>query len=149
MKKPTSLWPAIAALVLVCFVQNSAISQVTENRRGEANPGAVLFHTTLYGAGTGLILGGAYALVKGSDSPSTGDVLRWGIAGGAGAGFVIGLVYLMSRPQPRGAADKAEMIDAEGSAAQTGMQQLLLTQRRDGLRPERGDIELRLVRVKF
>lgn len=86
---------------LTCNLPSGSSAQVIETREAESNPSSVLFRSTLYGAGTGFVLGGAYALVDGDD-PSTGELLRWGTAIGAGAGLLIGLVYVASR------ADAAE-----------------------------------------
>ncbi len=93
------------ALLCLTVWAATAQAQVIEQRKGQSNPGTIIFKTTLYGAGTGLVLGGAYALVKSDNSDvSTGDALKWGVAGGAAAGAVIGVIYVLLRPEPKGTA---------------------------------------------
>jgi len=108
MKWKNLVRAVVILTVMVYCASGSACAQVTEVRQGESNPSGVLFHSTLYGAGTGLVLGGAYALVKKGDNPSTGSILSWSIAGGAALGFLVGVIYLTSRPQPRGLASSEE-----------------------------------------
>jgi hypothetical protein len=81
-----------------------AAAQVVEDRDSEANPAAAVFRATLYGVGTGLVLGGAYALV--ADDANTGEILRWGTAAGAAGGLLVGLLYVATRSEPEGSADE-------------------------------------------
>jgi hypothetical protein len=90
-----------------------ASAQVVEERESEANPASAIFRATLYGAGTGLAVGGAYALIADGDDPSTGEILRWGTALGAGAGVVVGLLYVATRSEPEGSVDKIGMLQVE------------------------------------
>jgi hypothetical protein len=101
--------------VLVCLLQSAASAQVIETREGDSNPGKVLFLSTLYGAGTGLVLGGAYALVDDDDDPGTGDILQWGVAAGAATGLVVGLIYCATRSEPQGTAEEVGLLRMNGS----------------------------------
>lgn len=90
----------VAVLLLVAGATSPASmeAQVVEGREAEANPASVLFRSTLYGAGTGAALGGAYLLI--ADDPDAGDVMSWSVAGGAAAGLLIGALYAVTRSEP-------------------------------------------------
>ena len=107
----------LALALLMGTTQASA--QVVEERESDANPAAAIFKATLFGAGTGLVLGGAYALIADDeddlveDDPSTGEILQWGTAIGAGAGLVVGLLYVATRSEPQGEADDIGMLQVD------------------------------------
>ena len=107
MKIRTSLTPALIALTIALASPDALKAQVVEDRDSEANPASVLFRSTLYGVGTGLVLGGAYALI---DQGSTSEALRWGAASGAAAGLLVGLVYVATRSEPEGSANEVGML---------------------------------------
>lgn len=94
MRTRASIAATLTAVTLTVGLPGTLSGQVVEARESEANPASVLFRSTLYGAGTGLVLTGAYALI---DDDDVGERLRWGTAIGAGAGLLVGLVYLASR----------------------------------------------------
>jgi len=144
-----SLGPAVIALALACLFQDSVSAQVVEKREGEANPAAVLFRSTLYGAGTGLVLGGAYALVEEDDDPSTGEILKWGTAGGAAAGFLIGLVYVITRSGPEGDAEVTGVLQLERGDLGIAMPTILLAEQRDITGRSSRAAEVNLVKVRF
>ena len=121
---------ALVALTLVCMFQSEAAAQVVEERKGDANPAKVIFLATLYGAGTGLALGGAYALIEDGDDPSTGEVLRWGTAGGAAGGLLIGLVHVMTRSEPQGSAEEVGLLELDGMDAGFAVPTVRLTAQR-------------------
>ena len=103
----------LTALALSMVWTNTGSAQVVEAREGSTNPAEVLFKSTLFGAGTGLALGGAYVLV--ADDVDTGEVLRWSTAGGAAGGLLIGLVYMVTRSDPEGSVDEgAVQLDDNG-----------------------------------
>jgi hypothetical protein len=54
-----------------------------------------------------------HALVDGDD-PSTGELLRWGTAIGAGAGLLIGLVYVASRADAAEDGQQASLPEGAG-----------------------------------
>jgi len=110
---------ALVALALICGSLDEVSAQVVEGRDAEANPASVIFRSTLYGAGTGLVLGGAYILV--ADDADTGDVLRWSTAGGAAAGVLIGLAYLATRSEPENAEGEVGMLRIEGGNARVSL----------------------------
>ncbi|MGE0158525.1 MAG: hypothetical protein AB7T31_03880 [Gemmatimonadales bacterium] len=125
MKLPKSFASAALALVLIVGVQDSLSAQVVEERESESNPVVTIFRGTLYGAGTGLLLGGAWALVESDGADETRDILKWGAAGGAMAGAAVGLIYVLLRPQPEGDADVVGMVDASNGRVRFGAPTLL------------------------
>ena len=111
MKWKSTSGLALTALALVLTFSSTASAQVVEAREGSANPAEVLFRSTLFGAGTGLALSGAYVLAD--DDVDAGAALRWGAAGGAAGGFLIGLVYMVTRGDSDGEAG-AVQLDEDG-----------------------------------
>ena len=113
MKRRTIPGSALTALILMMAFSSTASAQVVEAREGSSNPAEILFKSTLYGAGTGLALGGAYVLV--ADDVDTGEVLRWSTAGGAAGGLLVGLIYMVTRSDPEGSAEEgAVQLDDNG-----------------------------------
>ncbi len=108
-----SNWIRIAAVsaALLAVTTVSAQAQVINKKKSEANPAVAIFKATLYGAGTGLVLGGAYALVENDPDVSTGDALKWGIAGGAVGGALVGLVYVLTRSTAKGSVKEVGDVD--------------------------------------
>jgi hypothetical protein len=88
--------------VVTLSATGSLHGQVEVEREGAANPMATVGKATLYGTGTGLLLGSAYALATSNDN--FGESLKWGFIAGAGGGFLVGVVYLFTRPQPTSSA---------------------------------------------
>lgn len=148
MRKRTSSWVAVVALAMILGIQSIASAQVIEERKGEANPSTAIFHATLYGAGTGLVLGGAYALVEEDEDLDTAEILSWGVAGGAAAGFLIGLVYVVTRPEPRGDVEELEKF-RPGGTPRLGPPSLLLVPTVDRHGAKKLGIGVRLVNVTF
>lgn len=112
MRRRSRLGSALTALALLSGVAGTASAQVVEAREGSANPAEVLFRSTLFGAGTGLALGGAYVLVD--DDVDVGQTLRWSTAGGAAGGLLIGLVYMVTRSGARDGDAGAVVLDEDG-----------------------------------
>lgn len=149
MKLPRHLTSAALVLVLILGVHDSLRAQVVEERESDSNPVVTMFRGTLYGAGTGLLLGGAYALIESDSQDETWDILKWGTAGGAIAGAAVGLVYVLLRPQPEGDADVVGMVDASNGRVSFGAP-TLLTRRvdRGGGAPSLA-FEARLLQARF
>ena len=97
--KTTTLF-ILSTLLLVLSFNSAAKAQVQVIRGGEENPVVTIGRSTLYGAGTGLLLGLALSLVVDED---TGDIMKWSFVGGTFGGFAIGLVHVANRPQPTAA----------------------------------------------
>ena len=155
MKMPRSFAAAVLALVLIVSAQDSLRAQVVETRESESNPVVTVFRGTLYGAGTGLVLGGAYALVASDGADETKDILKWGVAGGAIAGAAIGLVYAVTRSEPEGEADVigadpdvTGMIDASNGRVSLGMPTVLARRVDTAGRPSTA-LEARLLQARF
>ena len=87
-------------LVFVLVFNTVSRAQVTVVRSGQENPVVTIGKSTLYGAGTGLLLGLALALVVEED---TGDIMRWSFVTGTFGGFLFGIYHVANRPQPTAA----------------------------------------------
>ena len=135
----------IVSLLLLCGTGELARSQIVETRRGESNPAGVIFHSTLYGAATGGVLGGAYCLIKGHQR--TWDVLRWSIAGGTAAGLLIGLIYVTARPAPTGSGLAEDPWIPESERLGAGP--LLRDRNRDALGRSHPVFQLPLMHVRW
>lgn len=86
---------AFMILLVVMVSANSANAQVQVVRSGQENPVVTIGKSTLYGAGTGLLLGLALSLVVNED---TGDVVKWSFVTGTFGGFFLGVYHVASRP---------------------------------------------------
>lgn len=137
------------ALTLVHGSRVDVPAQVVEAREGQSNPAAVLFRATLYGAGTGLALGGAYALIADDDDPGTGEILKWGISGGAAAGFLIGLIHVATRSDPEGSVGEQGMIQIENGNLHLSPIGILATGPRGVPRTSPRTLGFNLVSVRF
>jgi hypothetical protein len=146
--KPRLLGSALVALIVVGGVQDSLSAQVVEERDSQANPAAAIFRATLFGAGTGLVLGGAYALVETGDA-STEDILKWGVAGGAAAGAVVGLLYVLMRSEPEGSADAIGTVDVGTGDFRLGVPSLRVGGVEDVGGRTRPTIEASLLQARF
>jgi hypothetical protein len=136
-------------VALALLGASHASAQVVEERASEANPASAIFRATLYGAGTGLAIGGAYALIADGDDPSTGEILRWGTALGAGAGVVVGLLYVATRSEPEGSVDRIGMLEVDhGKLSVSPLGLLSVEARRTPPGVSRG-LDLSLVGVRF
>jgi len=149
MRTPRTVVAAVIGFALLTVLQNSASAQVVETREGEANPTGVIFRSTLYGAGTGLVLGGAYALVDEGDDPSTGSILAWGVAGGAAAGFLIGVIHTLTRSGPEGDAEVTSALQVRDGDTRLAIPGVMLKAQRDPAGNTSRVAEVNLVRVRF
>jgi hypothetical protein len=147
---PRSLTAAAVALVLMVGAQDSLRAQVVESRESDSNPATAIFKATLAGAGTGLLLGGAYALVESDGADETEDILKWGVAGGAMAGAAVGIVYVLLRSQPEGDVDAVSpAVDASNGRVTLAAPTLLASRHVDVTGRTRGRIEARLLQARF
>jgi hypothetical protein len=101
------------ALALTGVAQHEVAAQVVESRDAEANPASAIFRSTLYGAGTGVVLAGAYTLIREGDN--AWDALRWGAGGGAIVGLMIGVIHVATRAEPE-EDDGAGLVRLEDGA---------------------------------
>jgi len=81
-----------------------AAAGVNVNRNGDENPVQEVAKSTLYGALTGLVVGGALALASDSND-NDGQLVRGGIVAGTFVGLGLGLWWVTSRPQPSSALE--------------------------------------------
>jgi hypothetical protein len=151
MKLPKSFTYAALALVLIVSAQDSLSAQVVETRESEGNPVVTVFRGSLYGAGTGLVLGGAWVLLESDSQDETLDILKWGTAGGAIAGATVGLLYVLFRSQPQGDADVVSpaAFNASDGRVDVGIPTLLASRRVDITGKSRGRLEARLLQATF
>jgi hypothetical protein len=150
MKMQRSFASVAIALALMIGAQNSLRAQVVEERESDSNPATAIFKATLAGAGTGLLLGGAYALIESDGADETEDILKWGVAGGAIAGAAVGVVYVLLRSQPEGDADVvAPAVDASNGRISVGAPTLLVSRHVDVTGRSRGRLEARLLQARF
>ncbi len=150
MNAKATFWTAVLVLASVTCLSNQAGAQVIEERKGESNPSTVIFRATLYGVGTGLLLGGAYALVENDEDLTTGEILRWGAAGGAAAGLLVGLVHVITRPEPKGDVEEvgAASLD-DPQKPRLRVPTVLVTEQRDILGESHGGLSVGVVRMTF
>jgi hypothetical protein len=106
-------------VVLVLGLAASARAQVTVVRAGEENPVVTIAKSTFWGGVTGLVLGGATALIVDNHR---GDVLKWFFVGGTFGGFGFGVYHVLTREHPSSALLQ---IDDDGSSF--GMPTLMLS----------------------
>jgi hypothetical protein len=148
MRMPRSVTSAALALGLFLGLQSSLHAQVVEERESQANPSVVIFRATLYGAGTGLLLGGAWALVEETDQ-STSDILKWGAAGGAATGALVGLIYVATRAGPEGDAEVVGMLESNESGVHLGLPSVRRGRIVDAGGKSHRVLEARLVQARF
>lgn len=137
-----SLQAIVLGIALACVLQSHASAQVVEQRE-EKNPGGIIFKSILYGAGSGLLLGGAYALIEDDEDIDTADCLKWGAAIGAGGGLAIGLIYLATRPEPKGDVEEIGATRDDEDDFQVALQPGLTFNARQ-YRPESGRVPLQV-----
>jgi len=82
------------------LVATSLFSATTQADQGQESPIATVGKSTFYGALTGLLLGGAIALVADANS---GEVMKWSFVAGTSAGFLWGIHDANTRPEPSSA----------------------------------------------
>ena len=92
----------VAFTVALSAPLSHLFGQVVEQRTGTANPMETIGKSTLYGMGTGILLGTAYSLA--SNNTKFVDGVKWGFIAGTGGGFIVGAVYVLTRPSPRESA---------------------------------------------
>jgi len=152
MKLPRSFASAALALVLLVGAQDSLRAQVIETRESEGNPVVTVFRGSLYGAGTGLVLGGAWALLESDSRGETEDILKWSVGVGALAGAAVGALYVLFRENPDddGAAVVAPAPAAfDATNGRLGVPALRTSQFEDVTGRARGRVEARLLQARF
>lgn len=136
----------VLALVLMTVGQQGLAGQVVEGRDAESNPASVIFRSTLYGVGTGVVLAGAYTLI--SEDDDAWDAFRWGAGGGAVAGLVVGLIYVATRSEPEDDEAGTALIQMSGGSVRVSAREVI--QSRVAL-PDRlrSTFDLRLLAIRF
>lgn len=90
----------ILTLVIVAVLAPAARADVEVVRKGHENPALVIAKSTLWGGLTGLVLGGAIALVA---EDNEDDIIKWSFVAGTFGGFGFGVYHVLTRPQPSSA----------------------------------------------
>jgi len=85
------------AVVLVAITVFSATAHAEE---GHESSVATVGKSTFYGALTGLLVGGATALVAGGNS---GEILKWSFVAGTSVGLIWGIHDVSTRPEQNSA----------------------------------------------
>jgi hypothetical protein len=85
------------AVLLVAITLVTVTAQADE---GQESPVATIGKSTFYGALTGLLVGGAAALVAGG---SAGETMKWSFVAGTAVGFAWGVYDVNTRPEPKSA----------------------------------------------
>jgi hypothetical protein len=139
---------ALVALAMVAGTRSTVAAQPVDERASQANPAAVIFRASLYGAGTGLVLGSGYALLDQTDA-SPGALLKWGVAGGVAAGALIGLIYWATRSPPQDSAAEGGVLRVGRDGVAVSVPTLVLTRRdaRDARAPTLPSWDVRLVQL--
>lgn len=141
MGPPRSLGSALVVLTLLGGAQGSLSAQAVEASESSSQRQALL---SQYGA----LIGGAYPLVE-TGYESTKGMLKWGVAGGAAAGAVVGLVYVLNRSQPRGSADAVGTVDARNGGLRFGVPSLRVGRLEDVGGRRLPTIEANLFQARF
>jgi hypothetical protein len=121
----------ILVLLALALFAGDARSDVDVIRRGEENPMLTVAKSTFWGAMTGLVLGGAIALVAQDNEE---DILRWSIAAGTFVGFAVGIYHVATRPSATNS-----LIQMGGNGVSLGVPNLELD-----WRAEKGQTSARL-----
>lgn len=100
MKTKNLLQIMLVVLLLVLSFSSVVKAQVAVLRGGEENPVITIGKSTLYGAGTGVLLGLALSLVVDEDF---GEIMKWSFVGGTIGGFAIGVIHVATRSKPSSA----------------------------------------------
>jgi hypothetical protein len=85
------------AMLLIASTAFNGTAQAVDSQESSV---ATVGKSTFYGALTGLLVGGAAALVSGG---SSGEILKWSFVGGTAAGFIWGVHDVSTRPDQRAA----------------------------------------------
>lgn len=128
----------VVVIVLLLSVNQIAQAQTHVVRGGDENPVVTIGKSTLYGAGTGLLLGLALTLVIDED---TGDVIKWSFVGGTFGGFILGIYHVATRPSPSSALLQ---FDETGLARIGVPEPQIMLRRQTGL-----EMKLNLVSLKL
>jgi hypothetical protein len=100
---------ATLLIVLALFAGDSR-ADVDVIRGGAENPVVTIAKSTFWGGLTGLVLGGAIALVVDDNQE---DIVKWSFVAGVFGGFAFGVYHVATRPSPE---SSLLQIDDEGLA---------------------------------
>ena len=128
------LWILCATLSLGTLPV-AASADVNVERKSAENPMVEIFKSTMYGALTGVVVGGVIVLAAQSDADTNHNIMRWSIVGGTVLGLGAGIYFTAKRPQPTGLLEFEEGTVTLNPA---------LPQIEPG-----GELSMRLVAVRF
>ena len=98
MKRPISL--LLCAALMAGVLPARASADVNIERRSAENPMIEIFKSTIYGALTGVVVGGVIVLAAKGDSDTNQDIMRWSVVAGTVVGLGAGIYFTAKRPQP-------------------------------------------------
>jgi hypothetical protein len=85
----------ILVFVLLAFFAVDTHADVDVVRVGVENPMITVAKATFWGALTGLLLGGAIALIA---EDNEDDIIKWSLVAGTFGGFAFGIYHVATRP---------------------------------------------------
>jgi hypothetical protein len=86
---------AVLLCVFLAFFASDARADVDVLRVGDENPVLTIAKATFWGGVTGLLIGGALALIADDNQE---DYIKWGLVVGVFGGCAYGVYHVMSRP---------------------------------------------------
>ena len=92
------------AVLLIAITAFNGTAQAVDNQESSV---VTVGKSTFYGALTGLLVGGAAALVSGG---SSGEILKWSFVGGTAGGFIWGVHDVSTRPEQSAAVRNGPRI---------------------------------------
>ena len=95
----------LVSVILALFAADIR-ADVDVVRVGAENPMITVAKATMWGGVTGLILGGAIALVADDNEI---DIIKWSLVGGVFVGFGFGVYHVMSRP-----SGESSLLETDG-----------------------------------
>lgn len=138
MKLTRPIAVLVVTIILLLSANQMAEAQTHVVRGGEENPMITIGKSTLYGAGTGLLLGLALTLVVDED---TGDVIKWSFVGGTFGGFLVGVYHVATRPS---ASSALLQFDEAGFARLAVPEPKVMVRKKSGW-----EMQLNLVSLKL
>lgn len=96
----------ILLIVILAFFAVDSRADVDVIRGGEENPMITVAKATFWGGLTGLILGGAIALVADDHED---DIIKWSFVAGVFGGFAFGIYHVATRP-----SGESSLLETDG-----------------------------------
>jgi hypothetical protein len=98
----------VLLVVILAFFAVDSRADVDVIRVGDENPVLTIAKATFWGGVTGLLIGGALALVVDDNQE---DYIKWGLVGGIVGGCAFGVYHVMSRP-----SGESSLLETDGDS---------------------------------